>query len=270
MAARGSRSSKDTPVGSESDTVVVPMKDLEILIGRAVKKQLDEFKAELRAEMKELFKEQLDRLETRIKDLEDDINLKTEKLMQLESTVDKLSVLPNQENVVLSPDLDAVKKVARDALVLANDNEQYSRRNNIRIRGLQIPEKSDVKEFVTSWISSSLHLEDVTSTDITVAHRLRSRKRNDQQAKPGSESVIVRFQNREVRDRIIQTRKILKNTQCSISDDLTGMNVQLINRLKNDDHIIDAWSWHGKIFAKRTDNKIVSVRPFQTVDELFA
>ena len=64
-------------------------------------------------------------------------------------------------------------------------------------------------------------------------------------------------------------RKSLKNTAYSIADDLTSLNISLINGLKADDRIQDAWSWQGKIKVKRSDNKIVNARPFQTVDELY-
>ena len=55
----------------------------------------------------------------------------------------------------------------------------------------------------------------------------------------------------------------------SIVDDLTSLNAQLLNRLKNSELIVDAWSWQSKIFAKLTNDKIVVARPYQTADDLY-
>ena len=269
MAAKGTRSSStagsesklsESKLSESSPVITATLKELEELISRSVKKLFEEFKEDFRREIKTLF----DNHEKRIKDLEADLNTKTEMLLQLDTKVDKLpsGSFPNIEDFAQSSDLDAVRKVARDALVQANDNEQYSRRNNIRIRGLPIPDGSNGPELVSTWIGRTLGLPDVTASDIAAAHRLPARTGK-------LESVIVRFQNRQVRDRVIKARKSLKNTAYSIADDLTSLNLSLITRLKADDRIQDAWSWQGKIKVKRSDNKIVNARPFQTVDELY-
>jgi len=38
----------------------------------------------------------------------------------------------------LARELEAVKRMSRDSALQANDNEQYSRRNNLRIKGLEV------------------------------------------------------------------------------------------------------------------------------------
>ena len=207
MATKATRSSsKDT----ESDAPMVSGKDLEALIGKIIKKQFEEFGKqfeEFKIEMRALFEAQVGRLETRIKDLEVDLNAKTEKLMKLENTVDILSSQPKPEDVALQPDLEAVRKIARDALVLANDNEQYSRRNNVRIRGLKLSSDTNMSESVASWMATALSLPEVTSADIAVAHPLRSRKSTTDSAGSRIESIIVRFHNKDVKNKIMRNRK---------------------------------------------------------------
>ena len=142
-------------------------------------------------------------------------------------------------------------------------------KNNVRIRGFKLPSDTNMSESVASWMATALSLPEVTSADIAVAHPLRSRKSTTDSAGSKIESIIVRFHNKDVKNKIMRNRKLLKNSQISISDDLTSMNVALINRLKNDALISDAWSWQGKIFALRTvDNKKVVARLFQTTSEL--
>ena len=190
--------------------------------------------------------------------------------MKLENSVDILSSQPKPKDVALLPDFEAVRKIVRDALVLANNNEQYSRRNNVRIRDLKLPSDANMLESVASWMATALSLPEVTSADIAVDHPLRSRKTTTDSTGSKCESIIVRFHNKDVKNRIMRNSKLLKNSQVSISDDLTTMNVALINRLKNDESISDAWSWQGKIFALRTvDNKkVVASRLFQSTSEL--
>ena len=137
------------------------------------------------------------------------------------------------------------------------------RRRNIVIRGLQVPKDSNVVDCVTSWIHSNLSLSSVVPEDIDVAHPLPTGSRRSNRSRIESSATIVRFHKREVRDKIIQARKVFKGTPYSISDDLTNLNVQLLNRLKNDDRISGAWSWQGKIFAKVND-KIIVAKLFQT------
>ena len=101
MAAVKTRSSKEIPAQSnidsaESDMVVVSTKYLELMINKAIRKQFDDFKSE----MQSLFVSQIANLEARIKDIETHLNIKSERLMQLESTIDKITSGPSNENTV--------------------------------------------------------------------------------------------------------------------------------------------------------------------------
>ena len=209
---------------------------------------LENFKDEMKKEIKALFAEHLDRLVSSIKDIETDLNTKTEKLLQLDTSLDKLDSIPDFENLALVTDLEAVKRIARHATVIANDCEQYSRRNNVRIRRLEIPKgNTNFRESVASWINTELALSEVTVDDIAAVHPLPTKNKNNDNT---GQTMIVRFNKREVRDGVIKARKILKKSRYSISDDLTSLNIQLITRLKNSEQIVSAWSWQGKIFAK--------------------
>ena len=164
MAAktRGSKDSKE----SNPDTIDFSAKDLETLVGNAVKKHLDAF----RLEMKSLIIDQLGCLENRVKELEarvqsleKDLDEKTEKLIQCESATNCIVSLPKSDDMVLKPDLEAVKELARCGSIAANDCEQYSRRQNIRIRGLIIPKDGNTVETVSAWINSSLQMAEYSS-----------------------------------------------------------------------------------------------------------
>ena len=51
---------------------------------------------------------------------------------------------PTTEIKDLAAQVDAARKEARQFAVSANDTEQYSRRNNLRIKGLNIPQGDGV------------------------------------------------------------------------------------------------------------------------------
>ena len=289
--SRATRTTKDvisnilTPVGSPvmqvkdqtnestKNLADVPAKDLETLVGSAVKKHFDEF----RLEMRTLFLDQLGNMEGRIKELESrvqdmerDLNEKSEKILRYETATDSMTSLPKSDTLVLKPELDELKSLARAGSIAANDCEQYSRRCNIRIRGLVTSDVESVTETVTHFINTKLQMPKIKTSDIEAAHPLPFRGKSSH-GSTGSQTttVLVRFSRRDVRDAVISARKLLKKSNISISDDLTSLNAQLLTRLQNNDRIINAWSWRGKIIAKLTETKSVTVKPYQSVDELF-
>ena len=268
---RGS-SSKENAAGlakpdhADSETVSVSLKDLESIVDKIVKKHFEDYKVEMKA----LFEGHFEKLEARIGDIEADLNVKSEKLIQLESQLDKFASLSSSDENLVSPqELEEVKKLAREATVMANDCKQYSRRNNVRIRGLQFPEDSNYVESVADWINTKLNLPDITAEDIGAAHPIPMKFRNPKSTVNSGSTFLVRFKDKKVRNAVISSRKVLKKSEFSIVDDLTSLNAQLLNRLKNSELIADAWSWQSKIFAKLPNDKIVLARPYQTVDDLY-
>ena len=223
MASK-TRASKDV------DSDVVSCKDLETVVGNAMKKHLDAF----REEMKTLLIDHLGNLEnrvkdleTRVRDLEKDLNEKTDRILHLESTADSIISLPKPDTLVLKSDFQAVKELARTGSIAANDCEQYSRRHNIRIRGLKIPEDANVPEFVATWINATLDFPNITSDDIAAAHPLPVRKTGPPHESSASSipHILVRFHRKDLRDSVISARKVLKKSNVSIADDLTGLNI---------------------------------------------
>ena len=63
--------------------------------------------------------------------------------------------------------------------IKANENEQYSRRNNLRIFGLPQNDKNEnSKEIVHSFIKDNLHMRDVKIEEISAAHRVGFARNN--------------------------------------------------------------------------------------------
>ena len=130
----------------------------------------------------------------------------------------------------------------------ANNTEQYSRRNNLRIAG--VPEDQDhqssvwVTDKVAALVNSHLGIS-IQPTDIDIAHRLGK-------FKPGSNRpVIVRFIRRQTKIDILRKAKLFKGSSIFANEDLTKLNAEVLAsvRLKQPNAVERAWSFEGKIFA---------------------
>ena len=131
------------------------------------------------------------------------------------------------------------------------------------INGLPV-EAGDGKciEAVQTLMKNQLGLASFRSDDIENAHNIPSKERNNGSwSKP---SVIVKFRSRAVKDDVLRKRKLLKGSGVAISEDLTSLNLDLINRLQKSDLVKDAWAWNGRIYAK--DIKIGQKKLFKLFD----
>ena len=145
-----------------------------------------------------------------------------------------------------------------------NRLEQYSRRSHIRIQGLKLSKNEDTKQAVADFLSQKLTNKHgspivITRNDLDAAHPLPIRA--DATSTPSTSTanalsytktppVIVRFHERELRDRVIRARRSLKQTGFTIQEDLTAANARLLKQLTlNKKAFSSAWTWGGKVYA---------------------
>ena len=109
-------------------------------------------------------------------------------------------------------EIAVVKQDINKARRAINDNEQYSRRNNVRIKGLPVL-NGNCQQTVVNFIRSQLHVN--IQGDIDIAHQLLVRKQQTtENGSPKTTSshtprttevqepvVIVKFRYRSIRDR---------------------------------------------------------------------
>jgi len=211
------------------------------------------------------------------KQLTDALNHMDERISSLEERFEQLE---SGTATASSPveDTEAIKRDAREAIIIANDVEQYTRRSNVRIRGLAVPETEDCKQVVVNFLTHKLHIQNLNPSDIEVAHTLptgHNRATSSQQQRNTDRSdstnrgpiVIVRFHAREVRDNVLRQRRQLKGTKFTIIEDLTTLNVKTLNRARNHDSVTKTWTWNGKIYAINRLNQKLVVRPFQPIND---
>ena len=157
----------------------------------------------------------------------------------------------------------------KKALTQTNNNEQYSRRDNIKIYGLSLLPGDDCKSKVKNFLAKDLNIH-VKDEEISVAHIVprRIQPTNPGQA-PQPPPIIVRFapSGRDRRMDILKGRKRLKETGVRIYEDLTEINQGLINRLRNHDGIKSSWSINGKIYGLTENDKKIKFDPYEGIDE---
>ena len=155
--------------------------------------------------------------------------------------------------------MDSAKKQRDVNTEHSNRNEQYSRLWSVRIHGHPQKEREDCTAQVVELLHSKLQLADISSKDIELAHR------TGRAANGKSRAIIVRFFNREIRQRVLSNRKKLKGSKCVITEDLTTLNYGLLSRVRANPEIKSAWSWNGNIFGLTGDDIKIQFSPFTDI-----
>ena len=156
---------------------------------------------------------------------------------------------------------------------LALDNEQYSRKNSVRVFGIAAPEnrqkerEENCKKLVCDMINSSPMAMDINlmEKNLNVAHRVGK-------VVNGKQPILAVFYDRDVRQAVLKERSKLKGSGTSIGEDLCEANLRLLNRLQSEpyrDIIESAWYWNGKIKCKgKGSNTIIQVKYMDTKKQI--
>ncbi|XP_048251677.1 uncharacterized protein LOC124128026 isoform X1 [Haliotis rufescens] len=153
---------------------------------------------------------------------------------------------------------DIVQEIThlRHELEINYDNEQYSRRYSLRIRGL--PESKDENtEALVMEVLRDLHL-DLTASDIDRCYRVGkiNMDRNRQ--------VIVKFVNFLTRNKVISNRRMLRQNRSSvyINEDLTKYQSKLfkLTRDLKAKHLISStWTYDGRVYVEEQPGGVMRV-----------
>lgn len=103
-----------------------------------------------------------------------------------------------------------------------NDLEQYGRRNNLRIYGLNKNrnkniEEKDLEKEVVNEINLKMKCN-IVGSQIEACHYMDK----------GKSSVIIKFTSRKTRDLVFSNKKLLKGSQLSVAEDLSKRNYILL------------------------------------------
>lgn len=129
---------------------------------------------------------------------------------------------------------------------LANYNEQYSRKHNIRM--VNYPEKKGeiLRDEFVNLVKTELKVE-IQPSDVQAIHRIPGK---DGFQKP----VIVKVRNTDVKIQIMRQKKNLtKNVK--FHDGITQRNLGFMARLKNTEKFENVWFYNCNVYAKPEGKK---------------
>ena len=145
-----------------------------------------------------------------------------------------------------------------EALKLANYNEQYSRKHNIRM--VNYPEKKGeiLRDEFVNLVKTELKVE-IQPSDVQAIHRIPGK---DGFQKP----VIVKVRNTDVKIQIMRQKKNLTK-DVKFHDDITQRNLGLVARLKNTEKFENVWFYNCNVYAKPEGKKRIRYDFFDNIDE---
>ena len=140
---------------------------------------------------------------------------------------DRLDKVENQ--------LKKEKERTKSALERSNYNEQFSRKNNVKIMGVEVLEdETEVKltAEILRIIKEKIDV-DIEASEIVTIHRIPS--------KHDPKTVLVKLKNNSEKTRLMKHRRIMKQQGHKLVDDVTKKNTELISRLQKHEKIDSAW-----------------------------
>lgn len=170
-------------------------------------------------------------------------------------------------------DVKQLKDEIKELRKKQGDIEQYSRREDLIIKGLEVPQtlaervrnsrpegqQADTPsaasprtvEIVTNFLQDTLGVS-TPNGSISTAHPLPSRN--------GQATVIVRFSSRDVRNAVYANRFRLKGKRIYIEEHLTAENAKAMyeaRQLKRQGKLRDCFTKHCTPFVRLVDNRVV-------------
>ena len=190
------------------------------------------------------------KVQERTKKWQEEIDMLREENDQL-----KLKLLNANKNSL------SFQKTANLALEKANYNEQYSRKNNIKIMNIR-EEAGEDDSTLLNKVSDLLGKQDITLSphQVIAIHRIPG--------KPGSpKPVLMKVTNTTVKSTIMRKRKVMKSAGHRLVDDVTRLNTELITRLFDHPAIEAAWYFNGTVYGKTTAGRRIKFDLHDDIDD---
>jgi hypothetical protein len=257
-----------TPVRSESAEKQPNLEDLLSMINsmdRNVKKLASQEYIE--KSLKKLVTEQFvnEKLKTLKEDLGKEIKTEVDKvyeqlqnlnsdIIKIMDNIEKENERITKKNDELEEKLQERERRLKDHEVRLNNIEQYTRRNSVRIYGIEDTDKdesiSKSRSLVIKMLKDKLEI-DIKPTEIDIAHRLGKYQED------GIRPIICKFVSRTLKKEVIGVRRKLKGSKVVIREDLTAKNAKLLETVSAREEVSTAWSDDGKIIALLLNGKKV-------------
>ena len=204
--------------------------DLEAIVTVIVKNLLKEFETSIETKIEEKVTEVRNEMQEKI----DALAIENEDLKR------KIQVLHTTTTSVRK-DLNETGRLTKQALINSNFNEQYSRKNNIKVFNFPRKEKQNLRQDFIKTVKDDLKVE-LEERDVVAIHRIPSKQH-------GVFPVIVRLFNSDVKRSVMRVRKELRN-DVRFSDDVTQANMELIQRLRDTELFESVWYYNCGVYGR--------------------
>ena len=148
--------------------------------------------------------------------------------------------------------------------------EQYSRRDSLRISGLDEPEneaEADLQQKIVQ-LGEDMGVE-LRGENISVCHRLGRKSRESHRSRP----VICKFVARSTKMNMLQNKRNLKGKdgykKVYINEDLTVLRSKLFAEVRKNDKVKSATTREGKVICYLKDPRQPGPVVLETPDDLF-
>ena len=178
--------------------------------------------------------ESLEFFSNKFDELERENKKKNEKIKELEETIDILT----EKNKSLTSDVDEL--------------EQYSRRNCLLLHGVQENENENTDDIVLKTMSEELDIE-IKENDLDRTHRIGNRNRKD--GKP--RAIIVKFTRYATRNKIYSNKKKLKGKNFLMTESLTSRRYHLLKEAQEKYGVKNVWTSDGRILFKQNNRILI-------------
>lgn len=209
------------------------MSDLEQLVTVIVKNLLREFGESIEKK----FDDKLSEVKRDMQEKIDALAVENEDLKR------KMNVL-HTTTTGIRKDLNETARQTKQAIINSNFNEQYSRKNNIKVFNFPRKEKQDLRKDFIEKVKSDLDV-DLEDRDVVAIHRIPSQH-------PGVNPCIVRLFSSDVKRKVMRVRKELQDN-VRFTDDVTKTNMDLIQRLRDTEEFESVWYYNCGVYARTED-----------------
>ncbi|CAG2253791.1 unnamed protein product [Mytilus edulis] len=211
---------------------LVKTADLENMVTGIVKNLFSKFESTLDKKMNE----RLNKIQTEMQEKVEALSIENEHLRR---KIDQNEA----KTISIKKELSETTEIAKVTNISSNYNEQYSRKNNIKVFNFPWKEQQDLRQDFIQMVKSDLNIT-LHDRDIVAIHRLPAQR----EPRP----LIVRCFNTDVKRSIMRKRKELRN-KVKFVDDVTTRNMALIKRLEDSGRFDQVWYFNCGIYG-RTDN----------------
>ena len=148
-----------------------------------------------------------------------------------------------------------------------DDVEQYSRRNCLLFTGIVEKDDENTDQLIMDTCREGMGIE-LSLQDIDRSHRIGMKTQREVPPEPEENGqvkhqkvrpIIVKFTSYRRRQQVFSAKKNLKGKHVGISENLTKIRQKIFNLARDVVGYKNVWSQDGKIFAKRHDDRIITM-----------